>query len=84
MYLWFPRDLLGLADFNESLQDLLVAESRVSQDGAARLDGLDDFGGVVARQGEAGGARVQFHGSAQRLLRAGGHAAVASGHESES
>ena len=38
------------------------------------LNGLNDFCGLVAGQGKAGGRGVDFHGTSEGLLRAGGHA----------
>lgn len=44
-------------------------------DGAARLDGLNDLRGGVAGQRKAGGGGVDLHGAAQSLLRPRRHAA---------
>ena len=51
-----------------------VGEAGVAEDGAAGLDGFDDFIGGVAGESEAGGCGVDFHGAAEGLLGAGGHA----------
>ncbi len=48
-------DVLGLADLHEAADDLGVGEAGVAEDGAAGLDGFDDFVGGVAGEGEAGG-----------------------------
>ena len=67
------RRLLGLQHLLEALEHLLVGELREAEDGAARLDRLDDLVRHVARQGEAGGRRVDLHRAPHRLLRALGH-----------
>lgn len=67
-------DALGGDDLQEALHDLRVGEAGVAQDGAAGLEGLDDLVGLVAREGEARGAGVDFHRAAESLLRAGCHA----------
>ena len=51
-----------------------VGEAGVAEDGAAGLDGFDNFVGGVTGEGEAGGGGVDFHCAAEGLLRAGGHA----------
>lgn len=66
-------DLLRGADEFESGQDLLVGEAAVPEDGGTGLNGFDDLGGDVARQGEAGGVGVDLHGSAKGLLGRGRH-----------
>ena len=68
-------DLLLLADVQEALQDVLLAQLGVAHDGAAGLDGLDDLGAGVAGQREARGIGVYLHCPPQRLLSASGHAA---------
>ena len=68
------RDLLGGADVFEAGQDLLIRETAVPKDGGTGLDGLDDLGRDVARQGESGGVGVDLHGSAEGLLGRGRHA----------
>lgn len=40
---------------------LFLGESRKSKDGTPTLDGLDDFGGNIARQSKARGVRVNLH-----------------------
>jgi len=60
--------LLGSADEFEPGQDLLIREAAVPKDCGAGLDGLDDLGGDVARQGETGGVGVDLHGPAEGLL----------------
>ena len=67
-------DVLGLADLEKAADDLGVREAGVAEDGAAGLDGFDDFVGCVAGEGEAGGGGIDFHGSAEGLLRAARHA----------
>ncbi len=67
-------DLFRLADLHQSFDDLGVGQAGVAEDGAARLEGLDDLVGLVAGEGEAGGRGVDFHGASEGLLRAGGHA----------
>ena len=67
-------DVLGLADLEKAADDLGVGEAGVAEDGAAGLDGFDDFVGCVAGEGEAGGGGIDFHGSAEGLLRAACHA----------
>ena len=67
-------DVLGLADLEKAADDLGVREAGVAEDGAAGLDGFDDFVGCVAGEGEAGGGGIDFHGSAEGLLRAACHA----------
>ena len=67
-------DRFGLADLEEAADDLGVGEAGVAEDGAAGLDGFDDFVGGVAGEGEAGGGGVDFHGAAEGLLRAACHA----------
>ena len=67
-------DIFGLADLEQAANDLGVGEAGVAEDGAAGLDGFDDFVGGVAGEGEAGGGGVDFHGSAEGLLRAACHA----------
>ena len=62
------------ADLQQAANDLGVGEAGVAEDSAAGLDGFDDFIGGVAGEGEAGGGRVDFHGAAESLLGAGGHA----------
>ena len=57
------------------LQDVFGLELGEPHDGAAGLDGFDDFGACVASEGEAGGGGVDLHGPPQRLLRACCHAA---------
>lgn len=66
--------LLGLGNLQQPPYDLGVREAGVAQDGAAGLQGLDDFVGHVAGEGEAGGGGVDFHGAAEGLLGARGHA----------
>ena len=66
--------LLGGADVFETGQDLLVRETAVPKDGGTGLDGFDNLGGDVARQGESGGVGVDLHGSAEGLLGRGRHA----------
>lgn len=60
--------LLGGTDVFEAGQDLLVRETAVPKNGGAGLNGFDDLGGNVARQGESGGVGVNLHGSAEGLL----------------
>ena len=60
--------LLELANLEETLQDLLVRQTRIPQNGTARLDWLNDLLRVVASQTETSGARVDFHDSSQSLL----------------
>ena len=48
-------DLLGLADLLETLDNLTISEAGVAKDSTARLEGLDDFVGLIAGEGEAGG-----------------------------
>ena len=67
-------DGFGLADLQKAAYDLGVGEAGVAEDGAAGLDGFDDFIGGVAGEGEAGGGGVDFHGAAEGLLRAACHA----------
>ncbi len=67
-------NLLRLGNLQQTAHNLLVRQAGVAQDGAARLQGLDDFIGHVAGEGEAGGGAVDFHGAAQGLLGARGHA----------
>ena len=67
-------DVFGAADLKEAGDDLGVGEAGVAEDGAAGLDGFDNFIGGVAGEGEAGGGGVDFHGAAEGLLRAGCHA----------
>lgn len=67
-------DALGVDDLEQALHHLGVAEAGVAQDGAAGLERFDDFVRLVAREGEARGAGVDFHGAAESLLRAGRHA----------
>ena len=67
--------LLVLADVQQALQDVLLAQLGEAHNGAARLDGLDDLAAGVAGQREARGAAVDLHRPAQRLLRATCHAA---------
>lgn len=55
-------------------EELRVCEAGVAEDGAAGLEGLDDFVGGVAGEGEARGGGVDFHGAAEGLLGAGCHA----------
>ena len=57
--------LLELAQLQQPLQYLFVAEFRVAQDGAPRLDGLNDFGRVIAGQTKPSCARVDFHDTPQ-------------------
>ena len=56
-------DLLRGADEFESGQDLLVGEAAVPEDGGTGLNGFDDLGGDVARQGEAGGVGGEEEGA---------------------
>ena len=63
-----------LADGKEARDELGVGEAGVAQDRAARLQGLDDLVRGVAGEGEARGRGVDFHGAAEGLLRARGHA----------
>ena len=67
--------VLSLADGEEPVEDLLVGEARVADDGASALDWLDDLGGGVAGQGKAGGCGVELHCAAESLLGARCHAA---------
>jgi len=67
-------DLFRLGNLQQAPHDLGVREAGVAQDGAAGLQGLDDFVGHVAGEGEAGGGGVDFHGAAEGLLGARGHA----------
>lgn len=67
-------DVFGGADLHEAVDDLGVGETGVAENGAAGLEGLDDFIGLVAREGEAGGGGVDFHGAPEGLLGAGSHA----------
>ena len=48
-------DLLGLAYLLEALDNLTISEAGVAKDSTARLEGLDDFVGLIAGEGEAGG-----------------------------
>lgn len=66
-------DFFSGANLLQALQDLGVAQLAVPQDGATRLDGLDDLVAHVARERETGRVGVDLHGSPQRLLRAGRH-----------
>ena len=63
----------NLADFEQALEQLFVAQAGVPQDGTPRLDRFDDFVALVARECEPGRVRVQFHRAAEGLLRAGRH-----------
>ena len=67
-------DVFGFADLEETADDLGVGEAGVAEDGAAGLDGFDDFVGCVAGEGEAGGGGIYFHGAAESLLRSARHA----------
>ena len=67
-------DVFGGDDLQEATDDLGVGEAGVAEDGAAGLEGLDDFVGGVAGEGEACGAGVDFHCAPEGLLRAGCHA----------
>ena len=67
-------DGLGLADLHQAADDLGVCEAGVTEDGAAGLDGFDDFVGGVAGEGEAGGGGIDFHCSSESLLRPARHA----------
>jgi len=60
--------LLGGADVFETGQNLFVRKTAVPKDGGTGLNGFDDLGGNVARQGESGGVGVNLHGSAEGLL----------------
>ena len=67
-------DLLHLANLEETLENLLVTDLAVAEDGATTLDGLNDLVGLVAGKGEAGCARVDLHGAAECLLGSWCHA----------
>ncbi len=66
---------LRTADDEQALKDLLVGQLGVAHDGAARLDGLYDLGGRVARQREPRRVAVYLHRPPQRLLSSRCHAA---------
>jgi len=53
-------DLLSLAYLLEALNNLTISEAGVAKDSTARLEGLDDFVGLIAGEGEAGGLRSRF------------------------
>lgn len=63
----------NLADFEQALEQLFVAQAGVPQDGTPRLDRFDNLVALVAREGEPGRVRVQFHRAAEGLLRARRH-----------
>ena len=67
-------DGLGGTDLVEAEDELGVGQAGVAEDCAAGLEGLDDFVGLVAGEGEAGGGGVDFHCASEGLLGAGGHA----------
>ena len=48
-------DLLSLTYLLETLDNLTISEAGVAKDSTARLEGLDDFVGLIAGEGEAGG-----------------------------
>jgi hypothetical protein len=62
-----------LADFEQALEQLFVAQAGVPEDGTPRLDRFDNLVALVAREGEPGRVRVQFHRAAEGLLRARRH-----------
>jgi len=53
--------------------DVLIAKAGEADDGAARLDGLDDLLRLIACKGETGGVGVDLHCATHRLLCGGGH-----------
>lgn len=67
-------DLLGLDDLQQPLDHLRLGEPAVPQDGAARLQRLDDLVRLVAREREPSRVRVDLHRAPQRLLRPRRHA----------
>ena len=68
--------LLLLAHKDDTGQDLLVSQLAVAHNGTATLDGLNDFGGLIASQSKACGVAVDLHGSPQCLLSPTRHAAA--------
>lgn len=76
--------LFGVDDLEEAGDDLGVGEAGVAEDGAAGLEGFDDFVGGVAGECEAGGGGVDFHCASEGLLGAGGHAGTVRGGDGDS
>ena len=66
--------LLGFTDLHQTSHDLGICQAGIAENGAARLEGLDDLVGGIACEGKAGGRGVDFHRAAKSLLSAGRHA----------
>ena len=60
--------ILQLANFDDLLEDLSVAEFPVANHSATALYRFDDFIARIASEGEASGATVELHRAAQSLL----------------
>mmetsp|Transcript_109925 Transcript_109925/g.354951 ORF Transcript_109925/g.354951 Transcript_109925/m.354951 type:complete len:332 (+) Transcript_109925:91-1086(+) len=68
------RRALRLQDVLQALHEVLVSDAAEAQDGATRLDGLDDLRRDVAGEGEARRLAEDLHRPPHCLLRRPGHA----------
>ena len=67
------RHLLCSTNLDQTFQELLVGQFRVSQNRTSRLNGLDDLGGEITRQSESSRTRVDLHGPPHGLLCCSSH-----------
>ena len=80
LYLQLQRaHLLLLTHEQHARQDLLFCQLGEAYNGTSTLDGLNDFGGLIAGQRKPGGVAVQFHCASERLLCSICHATCSTG-----
>ena len=68
-----PVHFFRFNDLVQPADDLCIRQARVSENGASRLEGLNNFVRLVAGKSEAGGVGVDFHCATKGLLRTSRH-----------